>query len=134
MSENEPGSTGRGMYWTGVVMSALPSLMLLMASVMALSKSDAVVKGMSGQYGYPDSAIRGIGAACLISVILYIIPRTSVLGAILLTGYLGGAVATHVHAGEGPMSLMPVLVGALAWGGLFFRDARLRALLPWRKE
>jgi hypothetical protein len=121
------------MYWTGVVMSAVPSLMLLMASVMALSKADAVVKGMSGQYGYPESAIQGIGAACLVSVVLYLIPRTAVLGAILLTGYLGGAVATHVHANEGWMFLMPVLFGALVWGGLFFRDARIRALVPWRK-
>ena len=133
MSEIESGSTGRGMYWTGVVMSALPSLMLLMASVLELSKSDAVVKSMSGQYGYPESAIQYIGAACLVSVILYIIPRTAVLGAILMTGYLGGAVATHVHANEGAMFLMPVLVGAFVWGGLFFRDARIRALLPWRK-
>jgi hypothetical protein len=120
------------MYWTGVVMSALPSLMLLMASAMMLSHSDQAVQGMI-KYGYPESAITGIGLACLLSVILYIIPRTAVLGAILITGYLGGAVTTHVHANEGPMLLVPVFFGVLVWGGLFLRDARIRALLPWRK-
>ncbi|HEX4139920.1 MAG TPA: DoxX family protein [Candidatus Methylacidiphilales bacterium] len=133
MSENEPAAMGKGMYWTGVVMSVLPSLMLLMASAMALSHSDQAVKGFVGQYGYPESAMFGIGLACLVSTILYIIPQTAVLGAILLTGYLGGAVATHVHANEGPMLLAPVIFGALVWGGLFLRDARIRALLPWRK-
>jgi hypothetical protein len=133
MSENETVTTGRGMYWTGIVISALPSLMLMMASAMALSHADAAVKGMVGQYGYPESAMTGIGLACLVSTILYIIPRTAVLGAILLTGYLGGAVATHVHANEGAMLLAPVLFGVLVWGGLFLRDARIRALLPWRK-
>jgi hypothetical protein len=121
------------MFWTGVVVSALPSLMLLMGSAMALSHSAQAVKGFVGQYGYPESAMAGIGVACLVSTILYVIPRTAVLGAILLTGYLGGAVATHVHANEGPMLLVPVLFGVLVWGGLFLRDARVRALLPWRK-
>jgi hypothetical protein len=121
------------MFWTGVVLSALPSLLLLMASALALSHSADAVKGFVTQYGYPESAMTGIGLACLVSTILYTIPRTAVLGAILLTGYLGGAVATHVHANEGPMLLGPVLIGALVWGGLFFRDARIRALLPWRK-
>jgi hypothetical protein len=133
MSENESASTGRGMFWTGVVLSALPSLMLLMASGMALSHAPDAVKGFVGQYGYPESAMTPIGLACLVSTLLYIIPRTAVLGAILLTGYLGGAVATHVHANEGPMLLAPVLFGVIIWGGLFFRDARIRALLPWRK-
>ena len=133
MNENETAPTGKGMFWTGVVLSAIPSLMLLMASIMTLSHADAVEKGFVGQYGYPESAITGVGLACFVSVILYVIPRTAVLGAILLTGYLGGAVATHVHANEGPMLLMPVLFGVLVWGGLFFRDARIRALLPWRR-
>src|SRR5580700_2254593 len=115
MNEKESAPTGRGMYWIGVVMSALPSLMLLMASAMTLSHSNQAVQGMT-KYGYPESAMTGIGLACLVSVILYIIPRTTVLGAILLTGYLGGAVATHVHANEGPMFLAPVLFGALVWG------------------
>src|SRR5271167_3099111 len=103
MSGNESAPTGRGMFWTGVVLSTLPSLMLLMASVMALSHSADAVKGFVGQYGYPESAMTPIGLACLVATLLYIFPRTAVLGAILLTGYLGGAVATHVHANEGAM-------------------------------
>ena len=121
------------MYWTGVVMSVIPSLMFLMASMMSLSKSAQALQGMA-QYGYPENTIIGIGAACAVSTLLYIIPRTAVLGAILLTGYLGGAVATHVRVeAEKFTFLIPVVFGALIWGGLFFRDARIRNLLPWRK-
>jgi hypothetical protein len=133
MSENEAPTTGKGMFWTGVVLSVLPSLMLLMGAGMALSHSPDAVKGFVTQYGYPESAMTPIGLACLVSTLLYLFPRTAVLGAVLLTGYLGGAVATHVHANEGLMLLGPVLFGVLVWGGLFFRDARIRALLPWRK-
>src|SRR6202051_4020908 len=115
MNEHEPAATGKGMYWTGVVMSVIPSLMLLMASVMSLSKSAQVLQGMA-QFGYPENAITAIGAACLVSTVLYIIPRTAVLGAILLTGYLGGAVATHVRLSEGvfPVSF-PIIMGVLVW-------------------
>jgi len=121
------------MYWTGIVLSVIPSLMLLMASTMALFKVPQAVQGMT-QFGYPEYVLPGIGAACLLSTILYIIPRTAVLGAILLTGYLGGAVATHVRVeAEKFTFLFPVIFGTLIWGGLFFRDARIRALLPWRK-
>ena len=133
MSGNETGTTGRGMWWTGVVLSAIPSLMLLMGAGMALSHSPDAVKGFVTQYGYPESAMTPIGVACLVATILYIIPQTAVLGAVLLTGYLGGAVATHVHANEGARFLAPVIFGVVIWGGLFFRDARIRALLPWRK-
>jgi hypothetical protein len=133
MSENESAPTGRGMFWTGVVLSTLPSLMLLMGAGMSLSHSADAVKGFVTQYGYPESAMTPVGLACLFSTLLYIFPRTAVLGAILLTGYLGGAVATHVHANEGAMFLAPVMFGVVIWGGLFFRDARIRALLPLRK-
>jgi hypothetical protein len=81
--------------------------------------------------GYPESVIIGLGAVLLISTILYLIPKTSVLGAILLTGYLGGAVATHVRVQEGWFSIVfAVVFGALLWLGLYLRDERLRALLP----
>src|SRR5260370_13622195 len=78
MNENEPAPTGKGMYWTGVVMSVIPSLMLLMASVMSLSKSAHALQGMA-QFGYPENAITAIGAAALVSTILRIIPPTAVL-------------------------------------------------------
>ena len=81
--------------------------------------------------GYPESTIVGIGAILTFCTVLYIIPRTSILGAILLTGYLGGAVATNVRVG-GPLfnELFPVILGAFVWLGLWLRDARLRSLIP----
>jgi hypothetical protein len=85
------------------------------------------------QLGYSESVIPGLGIVLLACVALYLVPRTSVLGAILLTGYLGGAVATHVRVGDGLFPvLFPVIVGALVWGGLVVRDPRLAALLPLR--
>ena len=80
MNQNKSAATGKGMYWTGVVMSVIPSLMLLMASVMSLSKSAQALQGMA-QFGYPENTITAMGAACLVSTVLYIIPRTAVLGA-----------------------------------------------------
>lgn len=118
--------------WTGYAMSILPALFLLMDGVMKLFKPESVVKATT-QLGYPESVLFGLGLVLLASTILYLIPRTSVLGAILLTGYLGGAVSAHVRAGDGPFPvLFPAVFGALLWGGLVLRDARLRALLPLR--
>jgi hypothetical protein len=83
--------------------------------------------------GYPVSVILGLGIVLLASTLLYIIPRTAVLGAILLTGYLGGAVASNVRVQGGWFAILfPVFFGALIWGGLYLRDARLRALIPLR--
>ena len=100
---------------------------------MDLAKPAYVVQGMV-KYGYPESSVVGIGVALLASVVLYVAPPTSVLGAILLTGYLGGAVSTHVRASD-PLGrmLLPVLVAVLAWGALYLRDDRLRALVPLRR-
>lgn len=84
--------------------------------------------------GYPESVIVPLGFVLLVCTVLYLIPLTSVLGAILLTGYLGGAVATHVRAGEGLFSLVfPIIFGVLIWLGLYLRDDRLRALVPLRR-
>ena len=81
--------------------------------------------------GYPESVIVGLGIVLTLSTVLYMIPRTAILGAVLLTGYLGGAVATHVRVGNGWFEvLFPVLIGALVWAGLWLRDSRLRNLLP----
>src|SRR5882724_4778496 len=118
--------------WAGRIISALPVLFLLMDGIMKLVKPRVVVEA-TVRLGYPDSVILGLGIVLITSTVLYIIPATSVLGAILLTGYLGGAVATHVRVGEGLFPVFfPVIVGALLWGGLVLRDARLRALLPVR--
>ncbi len=122
-------SPSKGQLWGGRVVSALPVLGLLMSAGMKLSHSPQVVEGFT-HLGYPESTIMPIGVTELLCTILYAVPQTSVLGAILLTGYLGGAVATHVHAGEGFAA--PIVLGVLVWLGLFLRDTRLRALVPLR--
>lgn len=118
------------MLWTGRVMSALPVLMLLFSAAMKFVKPSEVVQGFT-HLGYPESLALGLGIVELACTIIYVTPRTSVLGAILLTGYLGGAIATHVRIGE--PYFMPIILGVLVWGGLFLRDERLRALIPLRR-
>jgi hypothetical protein len=104
-----------------------------MDGVMKLVKPRVVVEA-TVRLGYPESVILGLGIVLITCTVLYMIPATSVLGAILLTGYLGGAVATHVRVDEGLFSvLFPVIVGALIWLGLYLRDGRLRVLVPFAK-
>jgi len=119
--------------WAGIVISALPSLLLVADGVMKLVRPAFVVEG-TVNLGYLESVIVPLGIVLLTCTILYVIPRTSVLGAILLTGYLGGAVATHVRVGDPLFShvLFPVYLGVLIWLGLYLRDDRLRALVPLR--
>jgi len=120
--------------WAGRILSVLPALFLLFDSVEKLMKVAPVVEG-TVRLGYPESVILGLGVVLIACTVLYVIPRTSILGAILLTGYLGGAVATHVRVGDGFFPIFfPVILGVLVWGGLFLRDIRLRALLPWRSS
>jgi len=115
--------------WAGRILSGLPALFLLVDGAMKLVKPEAVVKA-TVELGYAEAVIVPLGVVLLACTILYLIPWTSVLGAILLTGYLGGAVATHVRAGQGPFEILfPVILGALLWGGLALRDDRLRALI-----
>jgi DoxX-like family len=114
-------------------MGALPALFLLFDAVMKLAKPPFVVKA-TVELGYIESVIPGLGIVLLACTILYLIPRTTVLGAILLTGYLGGAIATQVRVGN-PLfihTLFPVYLAVLLWGGLDFREQRLRQLLPLR--
>jgi hypothetical protein len=121
------------MLWTGRVISALAVLFLLFDSVIKLMKIGPVVESFA-QLGYPVSIVRGIGILALVCIVVYVIPRTSILGAILLTGYLGGAIATHVRIGS-PLfthTFFPIYVGVLIWLGLYLRDNRLRALVPVR--
>ena len=116
--------------WTGLVMSGLPALFLLVDGVMKLFKP-AVVVDTTVQLGFPESVILPLGVVLLAGTALYLVPRTAVLGAILLTGYLGGAVATHVRVQDGAFPMIfPVIIGALLWGGLVLRDPRLAGLLP----
>jgi len=113
----------------GLAVTALAALFLLMDGVMKFSKNPAVVQG-TAQLGWNPALAPTLGIIALVCLTLYLVPRTSVLGAILLTGYLGGAVATHVRVGNPLFThiLFPTYLGALLWGGLWLRDARVRAL------
>lgn len=115
--------------WSGRVISALPVLMLLMSGIMKLAKPAFVVEGIA-KAGWDENLLLGLGIVELACTALYVIPQTSVLGAILLTGYLGGATATHVRIGEPWFG--PVLFGVMLWLGLALRDPRLWALIPLR--
>ncbi len=126
-------SISRGQLRAGRICGALAALFLIVDSVAKVLALDPVVKG-TVELGYPESVVRVLGVLLLASVVVYLVPRTAVLGAILLTGYLGGAVATHVRIGNPLAShvLFPVYVALLVWGALFLCDARVRALVPLR--
>ena len=123
------------MLWTGRVVSWVIAALLLLDAVMKVLQVPQVMEGTM-KAGYPADTVRPIGIILLVCLICYVIPRTSVLGAILLTGYLGGAVATNVRISTPLFSyiLVAVYVGVLTWGGLFLRDERLRELIPLRKN
>lgn len=123
--------SSKKMLWLGYTLSALPVLLLLISGVMKLLKPVPVAEGFV-HLGYPESLALGIGIVELLCTLLYVIPRTSVLGAILLTGYLGGATASHVRIGES--FLAAIVLGVLVWGGLYLRNERLRLLLPLQRE
>jgi DoxX-like family len=126
----QPAPVSKKMLWTGRIISALPVLMLLLSAGMKLAKPPFVVEGFA-KSGYPEHLLVVLGIVEVVCTIIYLIPKTSVLGAILLTGYLGGATATHVRM-EDPNFVMPVLTGVLVWLGLLLRDRRLWALIPLR--
>jgi hypothetical protein len=106
---------------------------LVVDGAMKVMKAPVAVEG-SIQLGYPERVVVAIGIVLLVCTLLYVVPRTSILGAILLTCYLGGAIATHVRVGNPLFThvLFPVYVGVMVWGGLFLHDSRLRALIPLR--
>lgn len=130
-SDNRPVSSAA--FWGGWVISGLPAAMLIMDGVMKLVKPKPVIEGTM-RIGYSESVITPLGIVLLSCVVLYLIPRTAVLGAILLTGYLGGAVASHVRVGDPLFShiLAPVYVAIFLWTGLCLRDRRMRSLAPLR--
>ena len=120
--------------WIGRVLSALAVLFLLFDSVVKLLQLPVAMDGTT-QLGYPGSVVFGIGLVELVCLVLYVIPQTSVFGAILFTGYLGGAIATHVRIASPLFThiLFPIYVALLIWGGLYARDERLRSLIPIRR-
>ena len=119
--------------WTGRGISGFIALFLVFDSVIKFIKPAPVVEAFA-HLGLPVDLSVGIGILLLTCTAVYLIPNTSVLGAILLTGYLGGAVAIHLRAGDPLFShvLFPVYMGVLVWAGIFLRDDRLRALIPLR--
>jgi len=116
--------------WAGRIISALPVLLLLFSGVMKIMKPPSVLQGFA-RYGYPEVQIVALGILEIACTLIYVIPQTSYLGAILMTGYLGGATASNARVGD-PSYFATVILGVLVWGGLYLRDTRLRALLPLR--
>lgn len=132
MNELVPISTTA--LWTGRILSGLVVLFLLFDGAIKLIPLDIVIE-TSRQLGIPTNLAVTLGVLTLLGTLLYAYPRTSVLGAILLTGYLGGAIYVHVRAGSPLFShtLFGVYLGILLWGGLYLRDERLRLIFPWRR-
>ena len=120
----------KGTLWAGRIISGLPALFLIVDGAAKLFKPAPVIEA-TVRLGYSENLIIPIGAMLLICTAFYLVPKTSVLGAILLTGYLGGAVATHVRAGEGAFPIVfPIIIGGLLWLGLYLRNPSLRVLVP----
>jgi len=124
-----------GVLWTGRIISGVAVAFLTLDAIGKLLRVQPVLDG-TRQLGYPVEVVFGLGVTLMSCVLVYLVPRTAMLGAVLLTGYLGGAVATHVRVSN-PIfthALFPTYVAALLWGGLMLRDARLRAFVPWRRQ
>jgi len=121
--------TSKKMHWLGWTLTALPALMFLMSATMKFIGSAQVLQ-MFSQLGWQANDLLPLGILELCCVMLYLIPQVSVLGAIVLTGYLGGAIATEVRVGH-PIYLH-IAIGLFIWGGLYLRESRLRAILPFR--
>jgi hypothetical protein len=133
MSAQKIAGSSRIALWAGRVVSALPVLMLLFSAIMKLTHQAKLVEGFVGHFGYSESLLTPLGVVEILATVLYVVPQTSVLGAVVLTGYLGGAVATHLRIGETGSAVTPLVLGVLVWLGLYLRDVRLQALLPLRK-
>ena len=118
----------------GYVLTGLVALFLTFDTILKVLRLAPAIQGTTA-LGYPADAVLLIGVVELVCLALYLVPRTAVLGAVMLTGYLGGAIATHVRVGSPLLShtLFPIYVAVMAWGGLYLRETRLRGLLPFRR-
>ncbi|WOH65608.1 DoxX family protein [Bradyrhizobium sp. BWA-3-5] len=134
IAENYPASSPAR--WIGRILSGLVIVFLLFDGAIKLVPWPIVTETMERMgYGSSDALMRGLGAITIVCTVLYAIPPTSILGAILLTGYLGGAIASHVRI-ESPLfthTLFGLYLGLMVWGGLWLRDANLRSLMPFRR-
>ena len=127
-------SAPRWMLWTGRIFSFLVVAQLLASAWFRATQHTFAVAEIVTGYGYPESAITRIVVSECVLVVLYLVPQTSVLAAIVMTGYLGGAVAAHVRVADTARAAIPLVVGMLAWGGLYLRDSRIRQLIPFRRS
>jgi hypothetical protein len=127
-------SDPRWMRWTGRLLSFLVVAQLLSSAWFRASQHPSAVAEIVTGYGFPESAIVLIVIAECALVALYLVPQTSVLAAIVMTGYLGGAVAAHLRIADTARAAIPVVVALLAWGGLYLRDSRIRQLIPIRRS
>ena len=123
--------SSRKMVWPGRVISVLPAALLIFSGLLKLAMPPSVAQGFQ-HFGLPLSIATGLGILEISCAVIYLIPQTAVLGAILVTGYLGGATVTNLRGGDA--WIPPVLLGVLAWVGLFLRDQRVRALIPLRRS
>ncbi|KPV53167.1 hypothetical protein SE17_11205 [Kouleothrix aurantiaca] len=126
-------TSSKAMSWAGYALSGFAIAFLLFDSIIKVVQAAPAVES-NVQLGYPAGIVVALGLAELVCLAVYVFPRTAVLGAVLLTGWFGGAMATHVRAGSPTFSVIfPILVGLMVWGGLFLRDARLREIFPFRR-
>ncbi|WP_051248892.1 DoxX family protein [Inquilinus limosus] len=134
MTATAAETASKRMRWAGHGLSTLVILFLLMDAAMKLLRLP-VVLDTTAQIGWPAASVVPLGIILLICTALYALPRTAVLGAVLLTAYLGGTVATHARIGSPLFShtLFGVYLGIMLWGGLYLRDDRLRGLIPYRR-
>ncbi len=126
-------NASKGLQWTGRTLSGLTVLFMLFDAVGKFMMPPQVVAAFA-RLGFPVSLGAGIGILLLAGTIIYAIPRTAVLGAVLLTGYLGGAVAIQMRAGSSTFeTVFPVFLGVVAWAGVYLRDCKVRAVFPVRR-
>jgi hypothetical protein len=126
-----PQPVSQAALWTGHVLGVLPCLMMFFSSAMKFTQPEGVPEHFA-ELGWPLPAITAMGFLEIACTVIYLLPRTAVLGAILLTGYLGGGIAAHVRIGDHATVLFPLILGLLLWGGIYLREPRLRALIPLR--
>lgn len=126
----ELGSQSKGMTWAGYIIGWLPVLMFIFSASMKLMKPEGFAEGLQ-HLGWTEEQMFTLAFVEFACTLIYVIPRTAILGAVLLTAYLGGAIATHVRVGD-PIYI-PVLLGIMIWLGLFLRDSRLRQLIPFKQ-
>jgi hypothetical protein len=123
----------RWMPWAGRVLSLWPVFVVLTSATWKLTRNQWYVAEFA-RIGWPESALTLLACLQLGCIVLYVIPRTAVLGSVLLTGYLGGAIATYVRIGEPYPVLVPLSTSVIAWAGIWLRDERLRSLMPLRRR